>query len=84
MHDPYQQVVYGAASDDIADVWIQGRRVLADDVVLTVSEADVVSEAGRAARELFAAAGLADLVPPEQSDDRDSVAVGAMTTTRGG
>jgi len=29
VHDPYQQLVYGAAPESIADVWVDGRRLLA-------------------------------------------------------
>lgn len=62
VHDPYQQVAYCAGTDDIADVWVRGRRVLKDRVVQTVSEPDAVLDAGRLASELFESAGLADLV----------------------
>ena len=30
VHDPYQQIVYGAGPESIADVWVDGRRLLAD------------------------------------------------------
>jgi 5-methylthioadenosine/S-adenosylhomocysteine deaminase len=30
VHDPYQQLVYGAGPDSIADVWVDGHRLLAN------------------------------------------------------
>jgi cytosine/adenosine deaminase-related metal-dependent hydrolase len=30
VHDPYQQVVYGAGPESVADVWVDGRRLLRD------------------------------------------------------
>jgi len=64
VHDPYQQIVYGAATEDVNDVWVNGRHVLRDRVVHTASEADVVRNARSLAGELFAAAGLQQLVDP--------------------
>jgi 5-methylthioadenosine/S-adenosylhomocysteine deaminase len=32
VHDPYQQIVYGAGPESVADVWVDGRRLLQDGV----------------------------------------------------
>jgi 5-methylthioadenosine/S-adenosylhomocysteine deaminase len=82
VHDPYQQVAYCAGTDDIADVWVRGRRVLKDRVVQTVSEPDVVGDAGRLAGDLFVAAGLADLVE-RNVESGGHRAVGSLTLTGG-
>ena len=58
VHDPYQQIVYGAGAGDITDVWVQGKHVVGDGTVLTVSEPDVVRDARALAAQLYAAAGL--------------------------
>ena len=67
IHDPYQQVAYSASPAEIADVWVRGRRVVDDGVVLTASEPDVVRDARRLSGELLAVAGLtnpgAPLIP---------------------
>lgn len=61
VHDPYQQLVFCAGPDDVADVWVAGRHVLAARKLTTVDEAEVVAEARRLAAELVRLAGLAHL-----------------------
>jgi len=61
VHDPYQQLVYCAAPGDVANVWVAGRRVVADHELATVSQAEVVGRARSLARELSARAGLAQV-----------------------
>jgi cytosine/adenosine deaminase-related metal-dependent hydrolase len=62
VHDPYQQLVYCASPADVANVWVNGRRVVADHAVVTVNEREVVAQARRLARDLFQRAGLADVL----------------------
>lgn len=61
VHDPYQQLVYCAAPGDVANVWVNGRRVVADHALVTVKQPEVVSRARGLARELFDRAGLQDV-----------------------
>jgi 5-methylthioadenosine/S-adenosylhomocysteine deaminase len=61
VHDPYQQLVFCAGPDDVADVWVAGRPVLANRRLTTADEAQIVSEARRLSAELAARAGLEDL-----------------------
>jgi cytosine/adenosine deaminase-related metal-dependent hydrolase len=82
VHDPYQQVAYSASTEDIADVWVQGRHVLKERVVQTARESDVVSDARRLATELFDAAGLAAL-PENGSTSGGHTVAGSLTPTGG-
>jgi peptidoglycan hydrolase-like protein with peptidoglycan-binding domain len=52
IHDPYQQLVYGASPQDAADVWVDGRRVVADGRLCGIDEGSIVAEAREAAREM--------------------------------
>ena len=61
VHDPYQQLVFCAAPDDVADVWVAGRRVLADRRLTSADEERIVAEARRLSIDLARAADLADL-----------------------
>ncbi|MHB8691470.1 MAG: amidohydrolase family protein [Solirubrobacteraceae bacterium] len=58
VHDPYQALAYCAGPGDVADVWVRGRHVVQDGVVVTANEPAVVAEARRLATELFDQAGL--------------------------
>jgi cytosine/adenosine deaminase-related metal-dependent hydrolase len=58
IHDPYQQVVYGASPQDVADVWVDGRRVVADGRLCEMDESLLVAEAREAAGEMARAAHL--------------------------
>jgi 5-methylthioadenosine/S-adenosylhomocysteine deaminase len=61
VHDPYQQLVFCAGPDDISDVWVAGRRVLADRTLTTFDQAEIVAEARRLSAELATLAGLHEL-----------------------
>jgi cytosine/adenosine deaminase-related metal-dependent hydrolase len=61
VHDPYQQLVFCAGPDDVADVWVAGRHVLANRTLTTVDEAAVVAEARRLSTELVRLADLGHL-----------------------
>src|SRR5215471_15154923 len=61
VHDPYQQLVFCAGTDDVADVWVAGRRVLDTRRLTTADETQIVSEARRLSAELAARADLGDL-----------------------
>src|SRR5215472_17384583 len=41
VHDPYQQVVYCAGTDDISDVWVAGRHMLAGRKLTTCDESQI-------------------------------------------
>jgi len=58
VHDPHAQLVYGAGPSDVADVWVAGRRLLADGVHTTVDLAEVVATGREAAARLAAAGGV--------------------------
>ncbi len=61
VHDPYQQLAFCAGPDDISDVWVAGRHVLADRKLMTFDEAEIVAEARRYSADLATVAGLQDL-----------------------
>jgi 5-methylthioadenosine/S-adenosylhomocysteine deaminase len=71
VHDPYQQLVFCAGPDDISDVWVAGRRVLADRKLNMVDEADIVAEARRCSADLATAAGLQELSAMARPASRD-------------
>ena len=73
VHDPYQQLAFCAGPDDIRDVWVAGRHVLADRTLTTFDEAEIVAEARRYAADLATVAGLQELsamARPVGRDDR--------------
>lgn len=73
VHDPYQQLAFCAGTDDISDVWVAGRHVLADRHLTTFDEAEIVAEARRYAADLATAAGLQELsamARPSSGGDR--------------
>lgn len=66
LHDVAGQVVYGASPRSVADVWVDGRRLVADHVCTVVDEAEQVAACrvladGLARRSGLAAAGLSVL-----------------------
>lgn len=61
VHDPYQQLVFCAGPDDICDVWVAGRHVLAGRTLTTFDEAEIVAEARRLSADLATLAGLQEL-----------------------
>jgi 5-methylthioadenosine/S-adenosylhomocysteine deaminase len=58
VHDPYQQVVYCASPADVADVWVDGRRRVADARLVDHNLADLVEASRTLATELVTQAGL--------------------------
>lgn len=61
VHDPFQAVVYCAGPREVKDVWIAGRRVLADGEVSTTDMGEVVARSRPLARALARRAGLGGL-----------------------
>ena len=62
VHDPYAQLVYGAGPADVADVWVGGRRLLADRSPTTVDMADVISRSRVLAEKLAPGLPLSHLL----------------------
>lgn len=60
VHDPVQQLVYATSPRSVADVWVDGRRVLADHRVVSVDEAEQIGRCRPLAAGLARAAGLTD------------------------
>ncbi|MCK9877453.1 amidohydrolase [Frankia sp. Ag45/Mut15] len=58
VHDPYQAVVYCAGPRDIAGVWVDGERIVADARILTTDIAAVLPRARALASDLATRAGL--------------------------
>ena len=58
IHDPYQQVVYCAGPRSVSNVWVDGRRLLADGRLTTIDEADQIARGRALARSVAARAGL--------------------------
>ena len=54
MYDPVSHIVYAARGSDVRFVWVDGRQVLKDGRLLTVDEAEVLSEAKRMGLEIRA------------------------------
>jgi len=52
MYDPVSHIVYAARGSDVRFVWVDGRQVVKDGRVLTVDEAEVMSEAKRMGLEI--------------------------------
>jgi 5-methylthioadenosine/S-adenosylhomocysteine deaminase len=61
VHDPYQQIVYGAGPESVADVWVDGRRLLADGAFASFDRASLVPKVRELARALAKAANLSEL-----------------------
>ncbi|MCY3539995.1 MAG: amidohydrolase family protein [Acidimicrobiia bacterium] len=58
IHDPYQQVVYCAGPRSVGEVWVDGRRLLADGHLTTIDEPARIDRARELARSLARQAGL--------------------------
>jgi 5-methylthioadenosine/S-adenosylhomocysteine deaminase len=58
LHDPVQQLVYGASPRSVCDVWVDGRRLVADHVSVTVDESAQVQRCRALAVEIAARSGL--------------------------
>jgi cytosine/adenosine deaminase-related metal-dependent hydrolase len=61
VHDPYQQIVYGAGPESIADVWVDGRRLLADGAFVCFAPKSIVPKVRELARELARAGKISEL-----------------------
>jgi cytosine/adenosine deaminase-related metal-dependent hydrolase len=59
IHDVYQQLVYCAGPQDVADVWVAGRSILSDGHLVSTDPASIVENGRSMAMELFESAGLA-------------------------
>jgi len=60
VHDPYQQIVYGAGPESIADVWVDGRRLLGDGALLSFDPRSIAPKVRELARELARAGNLSE------------------------
>jgi 5-methylthioadenosine/S-adenosylhomocysteine deaminase len=60
VHDPYQQLVYGAGPESIADVWVDGRRLLANGVFASFDRRLIVPKVRELACVLARVANLAE------------------------
>ena len=58
IHDPYQQVVYCAGPRSVGNVWVDGRRLLADGRLTTIDEPSQIARGRSLARAVAARAGL--------------------------
>jgi 5-methylthioadenosine/S-adenosylhomocysteine deaminase len=61
VHDPYQQVVYCTSPADVADVWVDGHRRVADGRLVDHDLAALVEASRPLAAELVTRAGLSEL-----------------------
>lgn len=61
VHDPYQQIVYGAGPDSVADVWVDGHRLLAGGKFVSYDPVSIVPKVRELARTLAKAANLSEL-----------------------
>jgi len=60
VHDPYQQIVYGAGPESIADVWVDGRRLLADGAFVSFDPKSIVPKIRELAKALARAGNLSE------------------------
>ena len=58
IHDPYQQVVYCAGPRSVSNLWVDGRRLLADGRLTTIDETGQIARGRSLARTVAARAGL--------------------------
>ena len=61
VHDPYQQIVYGAGPESVSDVWVDGRRLLADGAFVSYDPVAIAPKVRELARALARAANLSEL-----------------------
>ena len=59
IHDPYQQVVYCAGPRSVSNVWVDGRRLLAEGRPTTIDEIGQIDRGRILARQVAGLAGLA-------------------------
>lgn len=58
LHDPFQQLVYGASPRSVSDVWVAGRNVVSDRNVVTVDTERLLARSRELARSLAHKADL--------------------------
>ena len=58
LHDPAAQLIYATSPRSVRDVWVDGRRLLADGGLTTICEAEQIGRCRPLARRLADAAGL--------------------------
>ena len=62
VHDPFQQVVYCAGPRSVSDVWVDGRRLLANGALTTIDEASQIARGRELARQVVRNAGLSGIL----------------------
>jgi cytosine/adenosine deaminase-related metal-dependent hydrolase len=60
VHDPYQQIVYGAGPESIADVWVDGRRLLENGAFVSTDPKSIVPKVRELARALARVSNLSE------------------------
>jgi 5-methylthioadenosine/S-adenosylhomocysteine deaminase len=60
VHDPYQQIVYGAGPESIADVWVDGRRLMGDGAFVSTDPKSIVPKVRELARALARVSNLSE------------------------
>jgi 5-methylthioadenosine/S-adenosylhomocysteine deaminase len=60
VHDPYQQLVYGAGPESVADVWVDGQRLLANGVFQTCDPRSIAPRVRELAQALARAGNLSE------------------------
>ena len=60
VHDPFQQIVYGAGPESISDVWVDGHRLLADGEFVSFDPKSIVPKVRELARALARAGNLSE------------------------
>jgi 5-methylthioadenosine/S-adenosylhomocysteine deaminase len=73
VHDPYQSIVYQCSPGDIADVWCDGRPLVADGALTTVDVASVVQASRPIAEDIVQRAGMSGLSVLAQRNIQSSV-----------
>ena len=61
VHDPYQQIVYGAGPESIADVWVDGEKLLADGAFARFDPRSIVPKVRELACVLARAGNISEL-----------------------
>jgi 5-methylthioadenosine/S-adenosylhomocysteine deaminase len=61
VHDPYQQIVYGTGPESIADVWVDGRRLLENGAFTSIDPKSIVPKVREMARALARLGNLSEL-----------------------
>ena len=57
MHHIFSQIVYAAASSQMTDVWVAGRRLMEDQVLTSLDEEDILCKAGNWAKRMQSKSG---------------------------